>query len=288
LTNANKPSSSRSNEYCGIVMPISSIDGCDENHWANVREILSDAIIEAGFHANLVSVADEAGVIQKRIIQNLYENPVVVCDVSGKNPNVMLELGIRLGFDKPVIIVKDDQTSYSFDTSPIEHIGYPRDLRYQSIVEFKRILSAKIKATALSASKKSHSTFLSHFGTFKVASINTEEVSADKFILSQLQDLKDDLRILTNRVSHGTNIAAPPRSGFRPPELRARQLAKRHIALSPADANFEDDKQIREVTARVIEELKSSYPHISPERAFETAFAAVIDVLHKNSMKERD
>jgi len=95
---------------CGIVMPISSIDGCNEAHWSDVHEILTEAIEDAGFEANLVSNADDVGIIQKRIIQNLYENPIVVCDVSGKNPNVMFELGLRLAFDKPTIIVKDDRT----------------------------------------------------------------------------------------------------------------------------------------------------------------------------------
>jgi hypothetical protein len=107
---------------CGIVMPISALDGCAEGHWSDVHEILDEAIEDAGFEGNLVSDADESGIIQKRIIQNLYENPIVVCDVSGKNPNVMFELGLRLAFDKPVIIVKDDKTTYSFDTAPIEHV----------------------------------------------------------------------------------------------------------------------------------------------------------------------
>jgi hypothetical protein len=53
--------------------------------------------------------------------------------VSGKNPNVMFELGIRLAFDKATIIIKDDKTDYSFDTSVIQHIPYPRDLRHNQI-----------------------------------------------------------------------------------------------------------------------------------------------------------
>ncbi len=85
-------------------MPISASDGCQESHWQDVKGILFEAIQAAGFEANLVSDADEVGIIQKRIIQNLYANPVVVCDVSGKNPNVMFELGIRLAFDKPTSI----------------------------------------------------------------------------------------------------------------------------------------------------------------------------------------
>ena len=95
---------------CGIVMPISGIDGCGESHWKDVMSIIKESIDNADFESNLVSNADDIGIIQKRIIQNLYENPIVVCDVSGKNPNVMFELGIRLAFDKPTIIIKDDKT----------------------------------------------------------------------------------------------------------------------------------------------------------------------------------
>ena len=109
-------------QVCGLVMPISAIDGMPESHWSEVFIILADAIEQAGFIPNLVSHADDTGIIQLRIIQNLYNNPIVVCDVSGKNPNVMFELGLRLAFDKPTVIVKDDKTSYSFDTAPIEHL----------------------------------------------------------------------------------------------------------------------------------------------------------------------
>ena len=130
---------------CGVVMPISAIDDCSEAHWSDVLEILTEAIDDAGFEANLVSNADDVGIIQKRIIQNLYDNPIVVCDVSGKNPNVMFQLGMRLAFDRPTIIIKDNKTSYSFDTSPIEHLEYPRDLRFSKIVEFKDRLEIKLR-----------------------------------------------------------------------------------------------------------------------------------------------
>lgn len=172
-------------------MPISAIDGCTEQHWSDVKEIITEAVELAGFKANLVSHADDVGIIQKRIIQNLYENPIVVCDVSGKNPNVMFELGLRLAFDKPTIIIKDDKTSYSFDTSPIEHLEYPRDLRFTKIVEFKKALMEKVQAT-LKKSKEDHNytTFLKHFGTFTVAKLETKEVSKEDFIIEELRDLK--------------------------------------------------------------------------------------------------
>lgn len=176
---------------CGIVMPISAIDTCSEEHWRDVKSILFEAIEDAGFTPQLVSDADDVGIIQKRIIQNLYENPVVVCDVSAKNPNVMFELGMRLAFDRPTIIVKDDKTSYSFDTSPIEHLTYPRDLRFSKIVEFKEGLSEKIQATHDKAQNdKNYTTFLKNFGTFKVAELQTEVVSQEALIMDEIKSLR--------------------------------------------------------------------------------------------------
>lgn len=183
-------------------MPISSLDGCSEGHWSDVLEIITEAIEEAGFEGNLVSNADDVGIIQKRIIQNLYENPIVVCDVSGKNPNVMFELGMRLAFDKPTIIIKDDKTSYSFDTAPIEHVEYPRDLRFSRIVDFKAKLAEKIRATfEKSTMDTSYTTFLKHFGEFKVAKIDKKEVSGQEFILDELKNIRMGMRRLERNQS---------------------------------------------------------------------------------------
>lgn len=189
-------------QLCGIVMPISATDGCPEGHWSDILDILTEAIEDAGFSGNLVSNADDVGIIQKRIIQNLYDNPIIVCDVSGKSPNVMFELGLRLAFDKPTIIIKDDKTSYSFDTSPIEHIEYPRDLRFTKIIEFKEKLTEKIKAThKKSLSDPSYTTFLKHFGEFKIAKLDKKEVSGQEFILEELKSLISSMRRLERNQS---------------------------------------------------------------------------------------
>lgn len=185
---------------CGIVMPISAIDGCDEKHWADVQSIIieaCDAITEFDVKARVVSDADDVGMIHKRIVRNLYNSDVIICDVSGKNPNVMFELGMRLAFDKPTIIVKDDKTNYSFDTGVIEHLQYPRDLRFHTIVAFKESLARKIVSTyQTQIDKPDSSVFLKNFGAFKVASLDVEKVSSDTMMLDMLQEIQSELRIM--------------------------------------------------------------------------------------------
>jgi hypothetical protein len=113
-------------ETCGIIMPISGSEQYSSEHWIDVRNILDEVIMDSGFVPNIVSDADEIGIIHNRVVSNIYNNPIIICDVSSKNPNVMFELGLRLAFDKATIIIKDDATNYNFDTAAIEHLTYPK------------------------------------------------------------------------------------------------------------------------------------------------------------------
>ena len=180
---------------CGIVMPISEFGGYTREHWKDVLDIISECAVLADFEPNIVSYANEAGIIQANIVQNLFNNDIVVVDVSGKNPNVMFELGMRLAFDKPTIIIKDELTDYAFDTAPIEHLPYPSNLHYQSILKFKESLKNKIDATYKRATAGGEdSTFLKHFGQFKVAKLEEKEVSSSEYILNKIDELGSDLR----------------------------------------------------------------------------------------------
>ena len=195
-------------------------------HWIDVKEIITDSINSAGFEGNLVSYSDETAIIQKTIIQNLYDNPVVVCDVSCKNPNVMFELGMRLAFDKPTVIIKDERTDYIFDTSLIEHLTYPRDLHFQSVVKFKTELAKKIKATYEKwENEPNESIFLGNFGKFTIAKLDEKEVSAQEFLLEEIKGIKQVLSNLQSQGKHSQN-------------LDARELLRRHLKDQPPAYNL--------------------------------------------------
>lgn len=190
---------------CGLVMPISAMEGCSAEHWVEVKNIICDAVggVEGyNFVSKLVSEQDDVGVIQKRIVQNIYTSDVVVCDVSCKNANVMFELGMRLAFDKPTILIKDDKTDFSFDTGVIEHLVYPRDLRFSRIVTFKKALADKVAATYQAAKNDpNHSTFLKNFGSFKVASVDQTVGTTDQVMLEMMQDLAREVGRIGRRVA---------------------------------------------------------------------------------------
>ncbi|EKS8361253.1 hypothetical protein QC455_005334 [Bacillus cereus] len=198
-------------KQCGIIMPIGSMDGYSVEHWMEVKSIIIQATEEVEgikFKTNIVSQSDgEIDIIHKRIIQNLYNSDIVICDMSGKNPNVMFELGMRLTFDKPTIIIKDDVTDFIFDTGAIEHLIYPKDLRFQKIVEFKRKLASRIKITyEKSQSDPNYSTFLGNFGEFKIAKIDQTAVSdVDQLVLEELHILRREINSVKREVIDEAN-----------------------------------------------------------------------------------
>ncbi|WPY97613.1 RNA helicase [Christiangramia sp. OXR-203] len=188
---------------CGIIMPIASHSDYPTDHWTDVLDILIEAIEETDFEPRLVSDDVAVGLIHDRIVTNIYNDEIIVCDVSSKNPNVMFELGLRLAFDKPTIIIKDELTGYSFDTGVIEHINYPSSLRFNEIVKFKIELKKRINATYKKSQEESdYSPFLKSFGKKIVpASIQQTEIPEGKFILEQINLMRNDLRSLKNKDS---------------------------------------------------------------------------------------
>ena len=157
------------NFSCGYVMPISDSHDYRSGHWREMRVIFDEVCAMVGLKDPIiVSESNEVNIIHANIVRNLFEKDIIICDVSSRNPNVMFELGLRIAFDKPIVIIKDDATDYCFDTGTIQHLSYPKDLRYESIKKFKDELKIKIESTLKKYHKEpNESPILELFGSFK-------------------------------------------------------------------------------------------------------------------------
>lgn len=198
---------------CGIIMPIATMSSeYTAEHWSDVRHILHKAIEKAGFIPRIVSDSEESTVIHGSIINNIYNDAIIVCDVSNKNANVMFELGMRLAFNKPVVIVKDDKTDYSFDTGNIQHEPYRKDLRHSTVEKFIDDLSRKIKKTYEASRKEEYQTFLSYFGKFEVAKVeNTQlgESEAIEKLLNKMNTIEKEMKNLMSNNNDDLSISTP-------------------------------------------------------------------------------
>jgi len=62
--------------------------------------------------------------IMCKVCREIQTCGYAIINISGLNPNVMLELGLAYGIGKPVIIVKDKNTKTITDLGSIEYIEY--------------------------------------------------------------------------------------------------------------------------------------------------------------------
>ncbi len=62
--------------------------------------------------------------IMCKICQEIQSCYIAIINISGLNPNVMLEQGLAYGLGKPVIIIKDKETKAISDLGSIEYIEY--------------------------------------------------------------------------------------------------------------------------------------------------------------------
>ena len=186
---------------CGIIMPIATMSSeYTSDHWSDIRHILHKAIEKVGFIPRIVSDSEESTVIHGSIINNIYNDAIIVCDVSNKNANVMFELGMRLAFNKPVVIVKDDKTDYSFDTGNIQHEPYRKDLRHSTVEKFIEDLSRKIIKTYEASQKEEYQSFLSYFGKFEVAKIENKSIGEEEALeklLNKMNSIESQLKAVT-------------------------------------------------------------------------------------------
>ena len=59
-----------------------------------------------------------------KICRAIQESQYIIINISGQNPNVMLELGLAYGLNKRVFLIKDQGTEEISDLKGLEYIGY--------------------------------------------------------------------------------------------------------------------------------------------------------------------
>ncbi|MEC0282446.1 hypothetical protein [Terribacillus saccharophilus] len=211
------PNSNPKEMHCGIVMPISNHADYPKGHWHEVLNIIKEVLDEIDdyqFKTDLVSESDGVVTpIHNSIVNNLYDADIVICDISSSNPNVFFELGMRLTFDKPVIIIKDDISKSPFDTTIIPYIEYSAALRYVNIQELKSNLTKSLLATLHKKDEDpNYSPFLIHFRDIKykpseeMSEKEIEMPSYAKIIMDRLDTIELRQKTKINPVREGSAV----------------------------------------------------------------------------------
>ncbi|HED3885898.1 TPA: hypothetical protein R4234_003715, partial [Klebsiella pneumoniae] len=77
------PQTSFEEMVCGYVMPISDTPDYRSGHWEDIKSMLDEVTISIGFkESRIVSTGLDVSTIHKRIVNNIYNDDIIICDVS--------------------------------------------------------------------------------------------------------------------------------------------------------------------------------------------------------------
>ena len=96
-----------------------------KDYWDDQFSLFANAIEEVGLQARRSSPI--RGSLLSQIIADLFSSPIVVADLTDRNPNVYWELGVRQSLSNGTIIIAQEGTQLPFDVRDIGVLYYNRD-----------------------------------------------------------------------------------------------------------------------------------------------------------------
>lgn len=197
----------QNNKKCFIIMPISTPEGYTENHFKQVYEtIIAPAVVKAGYEPYRVDDDRICDSIIDKILRNLVECEMAVCDLSSRNPNVMYELGIRQAYGKKVLLIQDEKSQPIFDVSAINTVFYNSRRIYEDVIASQNNISEAIISTAKEDSISLMSIANMRPATIEAQSENDDKQISEKLLLSILSTVR---RLEQSQVMQSRKLNVP-------------------------------------------------------------------------------
>jgi hypothetical protein len=113
---------------CFVISPIGD-QGSETRKRSDLilKYLISPAVEPLGYSPLRADQISEPGLITSQVIQHIVEDPLVIADLTDRNPNVFYELAIRHAIKKPLIQIIRKSEQIPFDvagtrTIPVDHI----------------------------------------------------------------------------------------------------------------------------------------------------------------------
>ncbi|MBR8243894.1 hypothetical protein [Burkholderia multivorans] len=191
---------------CFVISPIGA-DGSDVRRRADqiFRHVITPAVEAHGFEAIRADKISEPGLITTQIIQHIVEDPLVIADLTGSNPNVFYELAIRHAIRKPLVQIIQKDEKIPFDvagmrTIPVDH----HDL--DSVQEAKSEIEKQVKAVLGKQPDEIESPISV---SLELQALRRSENPEDRTlaeIVSAIADLRTDISSIEKKISTESTI----------------------------------------------------------------------------------
>ncbi|HDH08210.1 MAG TPA: hypothetical protein ENG96_01865 [Gammaproteobacteria bacterium] len=101
---------------CFVIAPIGAV-GSDVRRRSDLilEHVIAPGVGRFGYVPVRADKIAEPGLITNQVIQRVVQDPLVVADLTGANPNVFYELALRHALRKPVVLIADAGQVIPFD-----------------------------------------------------------------------------------------------------------------------------------------------------------------------------
>jgi hypothetical protein len=130
---------------CFVISPIGK-EGSEVRKRADqvLKHIITPPVLGCGYKPLRADKISEPGLITSQVLQHILDDPLVIADLTGMNPNVFYELAIRHAFRRPIVQLCQKGEELPFDVSGMRTIFVDyHDL--DSVEETKQEIERQIK-----------------------------------------------------------------------------------------------------------------------------------------------
>ncbi len=253
---------------CFVISPIGQ-DGTDIRRRADqiLKHVIAPAVEACGFNAVRADQISEPGLITTQVIQHIIDDPLVIADLTGSNPNVFYELAIRHAIRKPLVQIIQKDEKIPFDvagmrTIPVDH----RDL--DSVQEAKAEIEKQVRAILKKKPEEIESPISVSVELQALRhSDNPEERSLAEFV-SAIADLRTDIAGIEKRLATPESLIPPSyiakvvemagRRGVRDSELQHEIMYRLDKLVHDPEQRTKAGKELQMEFARLRELLMMS------------------------------
>lgn len=112
---------------CFVITPIGSDGSAIRRHIDGIIQAAIIPILQTEYDVVVAHRISEPGSITKQVIRHIYEDELVITNLTERNPNVMYELAFRHSLGKPVIMIAEKGTNLPSDIIMERTIFYQND-----------------------------------------------------------------------------------------------------------------------------------------------------------------
>lgn len=127
---------------CFVISPIGKDGTEDHSRFKDIFEyIIKKAVKDSGYELRVIRADDinRAGSFIKDILENLHNSFVVIADLTGQNPNVFYELGVRHCLSARTILIAQSIDDIPSDLREYRTVVY--DISAKGAAQFQKRLS---------------------------------------------------------------------------------------------------------------------------------------------------